>query len=350
MKRSIVALALLLSAVIAARASAQDIVLKVANYGGFFTETQNKYAAEVFTKRTKIKIQWIDGNPKDHLAKLLASRGREVPFDVVYLDDTVHVDAVKAGLLMKLDPAIVTNLKHVYEEAKDREGYGPGMIFFSLGLAYNTKKYKELGLPDPTSWNDLWNPKLAGHVAIPDISGLGLGQDFLIAAALANGGNEKNIEKGFEKLAQLKILYFYTSSADLRTKFISGDAWAAPWSNGRAWGLIDEGFPMRFIMPKERGIGHTTTIDVVKGTKYPKETQAFLNFVLDPLPQLGQANEIPYGPTNRLLAPVLQAYPELAQKFPAGPEDLKRLYVPDLAYTAANFPRWLERWNREIVK
>jgi putative spermidine/putrescine transport system substrate-binding protein len=343
-------LAFLLVLVVAHVSFAQEVVLKVGNYGGFFTETQNKYAAELFTKRTKIKIQWIDGNPKDHLAKLLASRGREAPFDVVYLDDSVHVDAVNAGLVMKLDSGIVTNLKHVYEEAKDKDGYGPGMIFFSMGLAYNAKKFKELGLPDPTSWNDLWHPKLAGHVAIPDISGLGLGDDFLIVCALLAGGNEKQIDKGFEKLAQLKTLYFYTSSADLRTKFISGDAWAAPWTNGRAWGLIDEGFPMKFVLPKEKGIGHTTTIDVVKGTKHPKEAQMFLNFVLDPLPQLGQANEIPYGPTNRLLAPILQAYPELAQRFPAGPEDLKNLYVPDLRVMSASHPKWVERWNREIVK
>lgn len=349
MKRSLVGIAAALIVNLAAAAVAQEVVLRGANYGGGFTASQNKYAAEVFTNRTKIKIQWIDGNPKDHLAKMLASRGREAPFDVVYLDDNVHADAVKAGLVMKLDPAIVTNLKYLYNEAKDKDGYGPGMIFYSVGLAYNTKKFKELGLPEPTSWNDLWHPKLAGHVAVPDITTIA-GQDFLIAAARINGGDEKRIEKGFEKLAQLKPLYFFTSSADLRTKFIAGDAWAAPWYNGRAWGMIDEGFPMRFVLPKEKGFGHTTTIDVVQGTKHPREAQMFLNFVLDPLAQLGQAYEIPYGPTNQLLAPILQAYPEVAQKFPASPADLKRLYLPDWSHVNANYQAWVERWNREIVK
>lgn len=349
MKRFAGGMALLLTLGLLTPAWPQEVVLKVANFGGLFTASQNKYAAEVFTKRTKVKIQWIDGNPKEHLAKMLASRGREAPFDVVYLDDNVHIEAVQAGLVMKLDPAIATNLKHLYPEALDKEGYGPWMIFLSLGIAYNTQKFKELGLSDPMSWNDLWNPKLAGHVAVPDIITVN-GQNFLVAAALINGGNEKQINKGFQKLAQLKPLYFWTSSSDLRTKFISGDAWAAPWVNGRSWGMIDEGFPMKFVIPKEGGFGNGTTIDVVKGTKHPKEAQMFLNFVLDPLPQLGQANEIPYGPTNRLLAPVLQAYPELARKFPASPEDLKKLYLVDWAYVNTHYQEWVERWNREIRK
>jgi putative spermidine/putrescine transport system substrate-binding protein len=345
-----IAAALILSASLVTLAWSQGAVeLKVANYGGAFTGTQNKYAAELFTKRTGIKIRWIDGNPSDHLAKMLASRGREVPFDVVYLDDNVHADAVKSGLVMKLDPGIVTNLKHIYQEAKDKDGYGPGMVLISLGLVYNTKKFTELGLPEPTSWNDLWNPKLAGHVAVPDITNTN-GILFLIAAALINGGNEKQIDKGFQKLAQLKPLYFWNSTADLRTKFISGDAWASFLNNGRSWGMIEEGVPLKFVIPKEGGFRSVTTIDVVSGTKYPKEAQQFLNFVLDPLVQLGQANEIGYGPTNSLLVSVLQQYPELTRKFPATPDAMKGLYAPDWTYVNANYQAWVERWNREIVK
>lgn len=339
----------LLFASLVGPAWAQEVTLKVANFGGLFTATQNKYAAEPFTKRTGVKIQWIDGNPKEHLAKMLASRGREAPFDVVYLDDNVQAEAIVAGLVLKLDPAIVTNLKDLYNEARHKEGYGPWMLMGSLGLAYNEKKFKELGLPAPASWGDLWHPKLAGHVAVPDIVSVN-GQAFLIAAALINGGNEKQVDKGFQKLAQLKPLYFWTSSSDLRTKFISGDAWASLMINGRAWGLIDEGFPAKYVIPREGAFAYATTIDVVRGTKYSKEAQMFLNFVLDPLPQLGQANEIPYGPTNRLLAPILQGHPELAKKFPASPEDLNRLYRPDWNYINANYQAWVDRWNREIRK
>lgn len=326
-----------------------QVVLKVANFGGQFTESQKKYAGDIFTARTGVKIQYIDGNPKDHLAKLIASRGREVPYDVVYLDVNVQAEALKAGLLEKLDPKIVTNLAHLYDLAKHKEGYGPLMIFLSFGIAYNTNKFQENGIPPITSWGDLWHPKLQGRIALPDITTVG-GQATVIAAAWLGGGNEKNPEPGFERLSKLNVRYFFTSSAALKSRFLSGDIWVAPWYNGRAWGMIDEGFPLKFVIPKEKGIDASTTIDMVKGTKHPIEAQKYINQVLDPLAQLGQANEIPYGPTNKLLAPVLKAYPEFAQKFPASPEDVAQLYAPDWERVNESYQDWVDKWNRRVRK
>ena len=347
-----IALAVLIASgmwVCGASAQQSTVTLRIANYGGAFTASQKKYAADVFSQRTGIKIEFIDGNPKDHLAKMIASKGRETPYDVVYLDDDIQASAIAAGVVQKLDPAQVPNLKHVYEEAKQKQGYGPGMIFYSIGIAYNTEKLKAAGIPEPTSWADLWDPKLAGHVAVPDLSTI-MGRDFLVAAARLNGGDERTLEKGIDKIATLKAHSYYTSSATLRTQFQAGDVWVAPWINGRAWGMTDEGFPMRYILPKEGGFGNMTVIDVASGTKFPKEAHMYLNFVLDPLPQLGQAYEIPYGPTNKLMAPVLAAYPELSKKFPASPEDLKQLYLVDWTAFNKNYQKAIDLWNRQVIK
>ncbi|MBC8048948.1 MAG: ABC transporter substrate-binding protein [Chitinophagales bacterium] len=338
-----------LSVALAAQARAEEITLRVANYGGVFSASQKKYAADLFTQRTGIKIQFIDGNPADHLAKMIASKGREAPYDLVYIDDDVQAKAIAAGVLEKLDPALVPNLKFVYDEAKNKDGYGPGMIFYSVGVAYNVEKLKAAGIPEITSWADLWNPKLEGKVAVPDLSTI-MGRDFLVAAARLNGGDEKTLEKGVEKIATLKAHSYYTSSATLATAFQGGDVWAAPWINGRTWGMIDKGAPMKYVLPKEGGFGNMTVIDLAAGAKYPKEAQAYINFVLDPLPQLGQANEIPYGPTNKVLAPVLAAYPDMAKKFPASPEDLKKLILVDWKIYNANHEKAVELWNRQVIR
>lgn len=325
-----------------------NITLKVANYGGVFTATLKKYAGDLFTERTGVKVEYINADPVDHLAKLIASKGRAAPFDVVYLDDNVQAEAIKAGVLQKLDPAAVPNLAHIYDKAKNPDGYGPGMIFFSVGIAYNYEKFKAAGIPAPTSWNDLWNPKLAGHVAVSTLS-LPPGRDFLIAAATLNGGNENSLEKGIDKIATLKAQSYPDSSSVLEALFKSGDAWAAPWTNGRAWGMIDHGFPLKFILPKEGGFGEMTTIDVVKGTKYPKEAEEYINYVLAPLSQLGMAEEVPYGPTNKTLASVLVAYPELAKKFPASPEDIAKLRAVDWSVFNRNYPKAVDLWNRKVI-
>ena len=346
LSKALVATACLL---LAGASLAQDVTLRIGNYGGAFTASQKKYAADIFTQRTGIKIQFIDGNPTDHLAKMIASKGREAPYDLVYLDDDVQAKAEETGVLLKLDPAQVPNLKNLYDEARNKSGYGPGILFYSIGIAYNVEKLNQAGITNVTSWNDLWDPRLAGRVAVPDLSTI-MGRNFLVAGARLNGGNEKDPLKGISKISTLKAHSYYTSSATLATLFQSGDVWAAPWINGRAWGMIDKGAPMKFILPKEGGYGNMTTLDVVAGTKFSKEAHAFLDFVLDPLPQLGQANDVPYGPANKTLAPVLAAYPELSKKFPSSPADLKKLVLVDWSAYNKLHDSSVEAWNRTVIK
>ena len=330
-------------------ASAQsNVTLRIACYGGSFTASQKKYAADLYTTRTGVKVEFVDGNPSDHLAKLVASRGREAPFDLVYLDDNVQIAAIQAGVLEKIRPDDVPNMKLLYDQAKNKEGYGPAMIFFSVAIAYNVKKFEEAGLPAPKSWSDLWNPKLAGHIGVPTLDNT-MGHAFLVAAEYLNGGNEGTPEKGIAKIATLKAQSYPQSSSVIEALMTSGDVWVIPWMNGRTWGLIDKGQPLKFVIPSDGAFAGYTTIDVVKGTPHEKEALAYINYVLDPLAQLGQANEVPYGPTNKVLAPVLAAYPKLAQKFPSSPEDIAKLRTIDWVVFNKVYPQAVSLWNREVV-
>lgn len=327
--------------------TAQAFTLRVACYGGVFTKVQAKYAGALFTSQTGIKIEWIDANPTDHLAKMIASRGRAAPFDVVYYDDLVQEAAIDANVVMKIDPTIVTNLRYLYGIAKQQNGYGPGMNFYAVGLAYNTKIFKDNNIPAPTSWNDMWNPKLAGHIALPDIT-QSTAKDVVIATARLLGGDERNADAAFPKLAQIRPLYYYQSSADLEAKMSNGEVWIVPWNNARPATLIDKGIALKFVYPKEGGFGHQTVIDVVAGTPHVREAMMLVNDVIGPLNQLGQAYEVPYGPTNKLLAPVIAAYPDLARRFPSSPEHLEKLYRPDPKVVNANTAKWVDMWNRIV--
>src|SRR5262249_25627102 len=151
------------------------------------------YAGALFTQRTGIQLQWIDGNPADHLAKMIASKGRAAPFDVVFYDELTQDAAISANVVMKVDPNIITNMAFLYDAAKQKDGYGPSINFWSVGIAYNTEIYKKNGIPEPTSWADLWNPKAAGRVAMPDIT-QSTAKDVVIATARLLGGDERNAD------------------------------------------------------------------------------------------------------------------------------------------------------------
>jgi putative spermidine/putrescine transport system substrate-binding protein len=329
-------------------AQAQEKVLRVANYGGSFTAAQKKYAGDLFARRTGITVQYIDANPVDHLSKLIASKGREAPYDVVYLDIDVQSNAIKASVLDKIDASQVPNLEKLYDQAKNPDGYGPGIMFYSIGIAYNVEKFKEAGIPEPTSWEDLWSEKLKGRVAIPDLSTI-MGRCFLVASSRLVGADESELSKGIEKIATLEAHSYYNATPTVEALLTSGDVWATPMANGRAWGVIDKGLPLRYVLPKEGGCGGLTTVDIPVGTKMSKEAHQYINTVLDPLPQLGQAYEIPYGPANRTLETTIAAYPKMAERFPSSPAALEQLYIPNWSKYYEGHADAVDLWNRQVI-
>lgn len=348
-----IASALLMLIGLAHTASAQSssgITLRVGMYGGSFAAAQRRFTADMFTKRTGIKVEFIEANASDHLTKLIASRGRESPYDLVYWDDDVQSNAISANVLQKIDPAQIPNLKFLFDEAKNKDGYGPGIIFVGVGIAYNKKKFEEAGIPAPTSWFDLWDPRLAGHVVIPDLNTIA-GRGFLAHLSHLVGGDESTMEKGIQKIAEVKVHSYYSASSQIEALLTSGDAWAAPMVGGRAWGMIDRGIPLAYVVPKEKGIGAVTTVDIPVGAKHLKEVYAYLDFTLDPLPQLGQTYEIPYSPTSKLIGPIIAAYPDMAKKFPKTPEEVRdQFYLPNWTVYWKNHQRILDLWNRQVIR
>ena len=328
-------------------AQTSNVTLKVATFGGHSGEVEKSYVGDRMTRETGVKIEWTHGNPSDFFAKMLAARGRQPPFDVVLLDDAVQDAAIRAGVVAKLDPALVPNLNNLYPRARNPQGYGPYAILYSVGIVYNKDKLKAVGIAEPTSWQDLWNPKLAGHLSIPDIA-LPQGADFVMKIAQLNGGSEADVIPGLKKLAELKANSYYTSSATLGEQLASGDVWVSVWTSGRAWAMINQGYPVGYVIPAEGSVLGIDTVDMVAGTTHPKEAQQFINMQIDALGQLGWAIEMAYGPSNATLQSVFAAYPKLARMMPSSEADLAKLYAPKWGLYNANLARATDYWNRNV--
>ena len=201
---------------------------------------------------------------------------------------------------------------------------GRRWIFIPAALFTTWKSSRKRAYPRRPPGRICGIRRLAGRVAIPTLNTT-MGQCFLAAAEHLAGGDESTPDKGIAKIAEIKAQSFPGSSSTITTLLTSASAWAIPWLNGRSWALIDQGLPFAYVLPKEGGYRGMTKIDVVAGSKHREEALAYINEVLGPLSQLGMVYEFPYGPTNKLLAPILAAYPEISKKFPASPEDLNRL-------------------------
>lgn len=348
LRKSIAIAAVTASALLATYVSAiGQERLRVATFGGAWADVIQKYTVERFTRQTGIPVDLIAGQPSDFLAQMIASRGRQAPFDLAILDDSTREEAARLGVIEKNDPAQMPNLKHLYPEAIDPNGYGPAMVFLTTCFAYNKQKYAEAGLPEPTSWNDLWDPKLAGHVTVPSLNVIS-GRSLLLMVSKMNG-DVNNFDAAIDRISELKLQSVYESASSIITQLTSGDSWAAPVTNGRVWAAIDAGAPLGCVEPKEGAIGSIDTVEIVAGSEKSKEAYIFANMLLDPIAQIGMANDLFYGPTNQLLEPVMKAYPELSQKFPANAEEMKAIFLPDYSEYNSRRREVLDRWNRSVL-
>lgn len=346
---AVAALALAFGTGVAVAQPSSNVTLRVASFAGPFGDALQKYAFDLYTRRTGVKIEVQYANPADFLAKMIASRGREAPFDIVCLDDDVTAAAIDAGVLAKIDPAIVTNLKHLYPEAVNKEGYGATLFFFSFVIAYNKDQFRKANIPEPKSWNDLWDKRLAGRVSVPDIINI-QGRDFIVQMSRMNGGSEATPEIGIDKIAQIKAHSYYTASNTVQAQLESGDVWATAWNNMRAAAMAERGLPIGFVTPQEGSIGNTDTVNLVAGARNPRQAQELINYMLDPFAQLGMAKMLPTGPSTTLLAAVIAADAQWRRSAPVDPEAHRALYLPNWAVFNKNLKKATDHWNRVIHK
>ena len=312
---------------------------------GGILEDLFRAAGDSFTKATGVKVTYVIGTQMSHLAKIQVSKSSP-DTDVVFSSGLSHAIGKGQDLFEKLDPALVTNAKDLYPNAVDPDDVGAMGSLTSIGMGYNTEKLNEIGMGTPTSWNDLWDPRLKGRVALCSFN-VTWTQDFLVLIAKMNGGSEDNIQPGFDKIRELKemgnLAYIPSTPAEMENLLTQNLAWANATASIRAYGLGDQGYPFTFLYPEEGASLYANWFDIIKGAPHPKAAQAFVNHMLTPEAQLIMARGW-YGPTNKTVV-----LPEdLAEKAPYGAERIASLVPIDRAKLNQNLDAWADQWNREI--
>jgi putative spermidine/putrescine transport system substrate-binding protein len=305
-------------------------VLRVGLYGGTWLDGVKATAAKKFEEATGATVEYTEGNPSDLAAKLYASdsQGQKPPLDVIETENLVQAQLAERGLLLPADE-YKDKAEGIFGNVTDppaTAGQTPPHCDWYLVLAYNKDKFKELGLPEPKSWADLWNPKLAGHVALPDIS-TAMGIPSVFAAAGVANGDPYDFEAGVKKLGEIKTYSVYKSSSDMQADFASGNIWAAPAADGRAWQLVDDKQPIGVVIPEVPGSGKKGPIaghcflDVVKGSDNPGLAAEFIKATYSDEVQAEFAELTGYPPNSQSGVDMLkEKYPEWKPRLPTKEE------------------------------
>ncbi|MPZ70951.1 MAG: extracellular solute-binding protein [Actinobacteria bacterium] len=328
--------------------------LRVANFGGSWNDAVRDTTGVRFEEETGAQVEYIEGNPPEHAAKLYATVGQEVPFDVIYTDGKVQTDLVKEGVLLEIDPEAVPTAEEIAESFPPiNPGFSPGNNLFFTGIAYNTEKFEELGLDPPTSWDALWQEELAGRVAVPDISTVMGMPVTMAAAAVATGGDLMDVEAGVLKLAELDLYSLYSASGDMQNDFSTGDIWIAAGADGRAWQLADEGLPIDFVVPElpgvgERGWAEVGYTDIVKGTEVEELAKVWMRIAHEPESMVEIMKLTGFAPPlEEALLQVFEEDPVWKERHPSASE-WKEIMVADWNEVSPLEAQTIDLFNRHL--
>ena len=329
--------AVIMAPAIVTHARADDKVLVVYNFDGVL----GKY----------IKESWIDPFAADNNVRveILTMQGSSPPMakikaqidagrpdaDVIPMQQTDYVFATRNSMLAPIGRDEIPEYANLYPEFIS--DYGPGLILWSYGIAYNTKKVTT----PPTRWKDLWNPAYKGKVALNEA----LFEQAVQMVNLATKGKSTPVDdQTFAELAKLKpsLVSLWTTGAQAEQLLRSEEVWLTPLWNGRVYNLQEQNVPVEFVTPEEGFFVRYDPYCIPRGARNPALAKKWINFICGTARQSGLAEKLYYASPNRKVT----YSPEIARKVVVSrPEDLKRAVPEDYAAIVDEIGAWRRRWD-----
>ncbi len=297
-----------------------------------------------FSAEHAMPIQPTFYSSSDEMIAKLKGGGTRIYDMCVPVQNYAEIGA-KVGVLEPLDLALLTNLPGVFEPFKSIPGwqtegktYGVPFVWGANAMAFNRK---ETG--DVDSLDALFDPKFKGRITMRNEA-----FDSLAIGALKLGIKDPWTmdDQALGEVKKLMISQkplvraYWTSIAELKNLFGSGEAVVGWAFLAIVKPLRDQGMDIGWVWPKEGAIGFSEGIAMVKGTRNAAAVQQYANLTLSPEYGLMMAKESRYATTSA--EAVRRMDPAMVKDLGIDPSLLPRLVFkanpPDSA-------KWVEIWN-----
>jgi len=265
-----------------------------------------------FTKATGIKVNVENyASNEEMLAKLLSGGGK---YDLIQPSEYVIEALIKDGQLLKLDHALLPNLKNLAPEFQDlpfdpTHEYSVPWMAGTVGIVVNTQL-----VPDEIKgYNDVFQDKYKGRIVVLDDAReiVSWGLDTL--GIPVNEVSDENLEKVKPVISKwLPLVKVYDSDSP-KTALLNGDvAIGIVWS-GEGAILLNADKKFKWVIPAEGAHLFVDSLAVPKAAAHPKNAQLFMNFILRPRISTLISDDFPYLNPNlaarKLLTPEQLANP-----------------------------------------
>jgi putative spermidine/putrescine transport system substrate-binding protein len=321
-------------------AANDDGPLAAQAFPGITEELARTVIAPAFRQATAKSVNIVPGLAVDAIAKISASPASP-PLDVIILDDPTGLVAVSRGLVQTIPADKVPNGQDV--PAKMHLNRGITQTFQLIGLMYNAQRVQ----PAPTSWDDLWNPKFKGRVAIigPDSS---LGLAWMVNIAKARGGSEDDLEPAWKALRDLvpNIATIPRAPGSLVALMEQGQIDIAVGYLSIVQPLRMRGSDVMLAKPSQGWSVVLNVAHIVTNSPNPGLAAAYINAMMDPAVQTKLAGPPAFQfPTNAKVP-----YQGEIKNYVNSQDELLTMITTDWAKINPQRSAIIDRFNRDVRK
>ena len=187
----------------------------------------------------------------------------------------------------------------ISDKQKDAEGFWTGVYVGALGICSNQEELKKIGMPVPTSWDDLTSDKLKGKFSIAHPATSGTSYTTVWTQMTLNNFDEAKTLAYFKKLHPNVFQYTKSGVAPAQTVG-KGEAAVGIVFSHDCVAAIDSGFKDLVVSFPKEGTGYEIgAMGLVKGGPEPVEAKLWIDWALTPEAQeLGGQAKAYQLPTN----------------------------------------------------
>lgn len=285
---------------------------------GIWADYYPEDLAERFEEETGVKVTIVNhATNEDIVAKLTASADPGI--DVAFMSGQYAQALAEQGILAELDKSFIPNEENLFPEAMELP-YDVGNVYSepyawgTTGLCYRP----DLTGYDPTSWDDLLNPKpeLEGKTTMLSTDRWLALPALKLAGKSVNTTDQADLDAAKEQLLKTKPTLLAFDDTTFYSKLVSGEAaMVQAWDGWCNYGIAEDD-RIKFVVPEEGSDLWVDTMTVIESSKNKEAAMTFVNFILDPEIGTWVAENILYSVPNQVamegLSPeTIEAYPTL---------------------------------------
>lgn len=274
--------------------------------------------AAAFTAESGVRVRVVRLSSGEALARLSRSAGEEA-FDVWHGGPSdAYASARDRGLLAPYASPEAAGVPAVH---RDPGGAWTGVYIGVLGFCSNQEVLARLGVPVPTSWDDLLSPRLQGQVSLPNPATSGTGYTIAWTQVLRLGGEDAAVAY-LERLHRNVLQYTTSGMAPARVAG-RGEAAVAVTFAQHCVQTFDEGHRDVVVSYPREGTGaEVGSVALLAGSADSADARRYVDFAvsrraqqvgaLPPRGQLPTREDVTADPRLAVTTPVLASTAEAA--------------------------------------